>query len=102
MVIRLELSKSMNKMYKIEGYWDVVPQIKDVSFPKRGKMHILLEDGRTIIVSVSRFPSVKRLSMAQRKKWYILGNGFTFEDSNEVIHIEQILGNFANYSHETK
>ena len=90
----------MNKMYKIEGYWDVIPQIKNVSFPMRGKMQVLLEDGRIIIVSVSKFPSVKKLSMAQRKKWYILGNGFSFEDSDEVIHIEQILGNFKNYAHE--
>ncbi len=90
----------MNNKYSIEGYWDVVPQIKDVSFPARGKMQVSLMDGRIIIVSVAKFPSVKRLSMAQRKKWYILGNGFSFEDSNEVIHIEQILGNFANYAHE--
>ncbi|MBO7082756.1 MAG: DUF2442 domain-containing protein [Bacteroidales bacterium] len=87
-------------MCEIEGYWDVIPRIKDVSFPIRGKMQIDLQDGRIIIVSVSRFPSVKRLSMEQRKKWYILGNGFSFEDSDEVIHIEQILGNFANYAHE--
>jgi hypothetical protein len=87
-------------MYKIEGYWDVIPQIKEVSFPKRGKMQISLKDGRIIIVAVSQFPSVKKLSMKQRKKWYILGNGFSFEDSDEVIHIEQILGNFKNYAHE--
>ena len=62
----------MNNMYQIEGYWDVIPQIKNVSFPKRGKMQVLLEDGRIVIVSVSKFPSVKKLSMAQRKKWYIL------------------------------
>ena len=87
-------------MYTIEGYWDVVPRIKSVSFPMRGKMQIALQDGRIIVVSISKFPSVKRLSMAQRKKWYILGNGFSFEDSDEVIHIEQILGNFASYAHE--
>ncbi len=87
-------------MYKIEGYWDVIPQIKEVSFPKRGKMQITLKDGRIIIVAVSQFPSVKKLSMEQRKKWYIFGNGFSFEDSDEVIHIEQILGNFKNYAHE--
>jgi len=87
-------------MYKIEGYWDVIPKIKEVSFPKRGKMQISLKDGRIIVVAVSRFPSIKKLSMAQRKKWYILGNGFSFEDSDEVIHIEQILGNVKNYAHE--
>ncbi len=87
-------------MYKIEGYWDVIPKIKEVSFPKRGKMQISLKDGRIIVVAVSKFPSIKKLSMAQRKKWFILGNGFSFEDSDEVIHIEQILGNVKNYAHE--
>ena len=38
--------------------------------------------------------------MAQRAKWYLIGNGFSFDDSNEVYHIEQILGNFQNYHHE--
>ena len=94
------MQRSFQNMYQIEGYWDVIPKIKNVSFPKRGKMQVLLEDGRIIIVSVSKFPSVKKLSMAQRKKWYILGNGFSFEDSDEVIHIEQILGNFKNCAHE--
>lgn len=87
-------------MYKIEGYWDIIPKIKEVSFPKRGKMQIDLEDGRCIIVDVARFPSIKKLSMREREKWYRIDNGFTFEKSIEVIHIEQILGNFQNYKHE--
>ncbi len=87
-------------MCTIEGYWDVIPRIKSVSSPVRGKMQVALQDGRIILVSVSKFSSVKRLCMEQRKKWYILGNGFSFEDSDEVIHIEQILGNFASYAHE--
>lgn len=86
-------------MRKIEGFWDNIPLIKKVSFPKRGKIQIDLSDGRIIIVPVSAFPSVKRLSMTERKKWYLLGNGIAFDPSNEVIHIEQILGNFQNYNH---
>lgn len=46
-------------MYAIEGYWDVVPEIKNVSFPIRGKMQVDLEDGRSIIVDIARFPSIK-------------------------------------------
>lgn len=87
-------------MYTIEGYWDVVPEIKNVSFPIRGKMQVDLEDGRSIIVDIARFPSIKKLSMADRKDWYRMDNGFTFDKCSEVIHIEQILGNFQNYSHE--
>lgn len=87
-------------MYKIEGYWDVVPQIKSVSFPYRGKMQVDLEDGRCIIVNVAKFPSIKKLSMKDRKDWYRMDNGFTFDKCSKVIHIEQILGNFQKYCHE--
>jgi hypothetical protein len=38
--------------------------------------------------------------MPQRKKWYLFGNGFSFDDCNEVFHVEQILGNSENYRHE--
>jgi len=87
-------------MKKIEGFWNNVPTIKNVQFKEKGKMQIDLADKRSIIVPVSAFPSIKKLSTKDRKHWYLLGNGITFEHSNEVIHIEQILGNFQNYSHE--
>lgn len=29
-----------------------------------------------------------------------MGGGFTWDSCPEVIHIEQILGNYANYAHE--
>ena len=28
-------------MYKKEGYWDVKPKIKRLSFPKRGKFQVV-------------------------------------------------------------
>jgi hypothetical protein len=86
-------------MKKIEGFWDNVPTIKRLSFPQKGKMQVDLSDRRIIIVPVSAFPSIKKLSVAERKHWYLLGNGITFDHSNEVIHIEQILGNYQNYNH---
>ena len=88
-------------MYKIEGYWDIVPQIKNVSFPLRGKMQVDLEDGRSITTDVSKFPSIKKLSLKDRQNWYKTDNGFSFEKCSEVIHVEQILGNFQNYRHES-
>lgn len=85
---------------KIEGFWNIKPKIKQVSFPVRGKLGVSLEDGRNIIVPISKFPSIKKLTGSQRKKWYLFGNGFSFDDCNEVFQIEQILGNFQNYGHE--
>lgn len=86
-------------MYKIEGYWDVVPKIKKVSFPLRGKMSVALEDGRIITVPISAFPSIKKVPVKERNKYYLTAGGFTWDSCPEVIHIEQILGNFSNYKH---
>ena len=87
-------------MCKVEGYWNVVPKIKKVAFPVRGKMSVQLEDGRMIIVPLSSFPSIKKVPVKARSKWYLMGGGVTWDESPEVIHIEQILGNYQNYSHE--
>ena len=47
-------------MYKKEGYWDVKPKIKRLSFPKRGKFQVDLQDGRSVMMPISAFPSLKR------------------------------------------
>ena len=86
-------------MYRIEGYWDVVPKIKKVTFPLRGKMSVALEDGRIITVPISAFPSIKKVPVKDRNKYYLTAGGFTWDSCPEVIHIEQILGNFSNYKH---
>jgi hypothetical protein len=89
-------------MKTIEGYWNTIPKIKDIAFPQRGKMQVNLTDGRSIIVPLSAFPSIKKLSKPQREHWFIIGGGISFDKSDEVIHVEQILGNFVNYTHEKK
>lgn len=84
----------------VEGYWNVVPKLKSISFPASDQLQVNLEDGRTILLPLDRFPSILQLTIDQRSQWYIYGNGFSFEDADEVIHIEQILGNFDSYRHE--
>jgi hypothetical protein len=90
----------MKKENMVEGYWNITPEIKTVSFSVKGRIKIELKDGRILIVPVSAFPSIKKLSMKDRKKWYRFGNGFSFDNCDEVFHIEQILGNFQKYRHE--
>ncbi len=87
-------------MCKVEGYWNITPKIKHVSFPIRGKMAVKLEDGRIIIVPLSSFPSIKKVPVKDRSKWYLMAGGVTWDACPEVIHIEQILGNYQNYQHE--
>lgn len=86
-------------MYKIEGYWNVTPKIKKVSFPIRGKMSVSLEDGRVITVPISAFPSIKKVPVNERKQYYLTAGGVTWDSCPEVIHIEQILGNYNKYKH---
>lgn len=87
-------------MYQKEGYWNVEPKIKALSFPQRGKFQVTLQDDRSITMPISAFPSMKKVPVKERKNWYLMGGGFTWDSCPEVIHIEQILGNYVNYSHE--
>jgi len=84
----------------MEGIIGIRPELKNISF-ERGKMHLHLRDGRTVIVPLSFFPSIKKLTTNQRMCWQIINHeGFTFVDSNEVYHIEQVLGKEKDYSFE--
>ena len=87
-------------MFTVEGYWNVVPQIKTVSFPKRGKFQVNLVDGRQVVMPTSAFPSLKRVPVRERKNWYLMGGGVTWDSCPEVIHVEQILGDYQKYAHE--
>ena len=87
-------------MARMEGYWDVEPSIVKVSFPVRGKFQVALKDGRQITMPISAFPSIKKVPVNRRNKWYLMGGGFTWDECPEVIHIEQILGNYAHFAHE--
>lgn len=85
---------------KNEGYWGVIPKIKSVAFPKRGKFQVNLEDGRSIVMPISAFPSLKKVPVRERGGWYLMGGGVSWDSCPEVIHIEQILGNYRNFAHE--
>jgi hypothetical protein len=76
----------------MSGYADTFPKIKALHF-KGTDMHLLLADGRVIIVPLSKFPAIKKLSPSQRKKYHIMaGVGFDFDGSDEVYHISEFLG----------
>jgi len=82
----------------MEGLIGIRPELKRLSFD-RGKINLHFKDGRIVIVPLSFFPSIKKLSTNQRLHWQIIDNeGFTFIDSDEVYHIEQVLGKEDDYS----
>ena len=82
----------------MEGLIGIRPELKNISF-ERGKMFLHFKDGRTMMVPLNFFPSIKKLTTNQRDRWQIINNeGFTFVDGNEVYHIEQVLGKEKDYS----
>lgn len=89
----------------MSGLIKIKPVIKKISFHPKGKINIELEDGRIVIAPLRYFPRIQRLNDMQRQRWYILdGEMFSFDDCNEVFHIEQILGkeNIYKYSFNKK
>ena len=60
----------------MEGYGSTTPIIKKVSFSKPGRFEVMLADGRSITMPVSRFPSLKKVPVSRRNK-YTIGDGNT-------------------------
>lgn len=67
--------------------------IKSLDFVShRGKMSAKLSDGREIIVPLSMFPDIKKLSVKDRNDWMILDEQFfTFSHLSKVYSIEELL-----------
>ena len=81
-----------------EGIIGITPVIDKITFEIKGKMNIYLEDRRILIVPLSLFPSIKKLTESQRRKWHISdGQIIIFQDCDEVFHLEQFLGSEVNY-----
>ena len=85
----------------MEGVGRTTPTIKKVTFPKRGKFEVWLEDGRQITMPISKFPSLGKVPVARRDKYVILsGDMVTWPDCNEVYHIQDFLGVPDNYMYK--
>ncbi|HOY65794.1 MAG TPA: DUF2442 domain-containing protein [Candidatus Ozemobacteraceae bacterium] len=83
---------------KEDGFLHVKPCIKKIDFKARGAFSIHLADGRIMTVPLSAFPSIRKLTPEQRSHWYILDDmGFSFDECDEVFHLEQVFGNVADY-----
>lgn len=48
----------------------------------------------------SAFPCLRRVSVKERKNWYLIGGGVTWDSCPDVIHIEQLLGDYQKFNHE--
>lgn len=72
---------------------DTTLGIKKLDFGvKRGAMAVYLTDGREVIVPVSMFPDIKRLSKAQREDYMIMDEQyFSFEAMSKIYSVKDIL-----------
>lgn len=74
-------------------YKDTDLGIKKLDFKvKRGAMAAYLTDGRVIIVPVSMFPEIKRLSRKEREDWMIMDDQyFSFENLSHIFSVKDLL-----------
>ena len=74
-------------------YKDTNLGIKRLDFKvKRGTMAAYLTDGREIIVPVSLFPDIKRLSRKQREDYMIMDDQyFSFEALSRIYSVKDLL-----------
>ncbi|MBO7051833.1 MAG: hypothetical protein J6W24_04115 [Prevotella sp.] len=74
-------------------YKDTDLGIKKLDFKvKRGAMAAYLTDGREIIVPVSMFPEIKRLSRKEREDWMIMDDQyFSFENLSHIFSVKDLL-----------
>lgn len=72
---------------------DTTLGIKKLDFGvKRGAMAAYLTDGREVIVPVSMFPDIKRLSRKQREEWMIMDDQyFSFEALSHIYSVKDLL-----------
>lgn len=74
-------------------YKDTNIGIKRIDFGvKRGYMAFYLTDSRIVIVPVSMFPEVKKLSRAQREDYMIMDDQyFSFDAISKIYSVKDVL-----------
>ena len=83
---------------RMEGIHKIKPVILKLSFSANGKITLHLEDGRTITAPIKYFPSIKKLSLAQRKRYRIINDQIImFAGLNEIYHLQDFLGKEQEY-----
>lgn len=70
-----------------------IPKIKAIEFLNSSIMFIHLDNDRTFLVPLDKFPDIKSLSSEQREDFEIIDdNHLSFLSIDEVYSLEQLLG----------
>jgi hypothetical protein len=82
----------------MEGIHNIKPVITKLSFTTTGKITVFLKDGRQIAAPLRYFPGIKKLSVADRKRYIIVNDQIImFSEANEVYHLQDFLGKEQEY-----
>lgn len=75
------------------NYKDTTLGIRKIDFGiKRGHMAFYLTDGRIVVVPVSLFPDIKKLSKSQREDYMIVDDQyFSFDALSKIYSVKDIL-----------
>ena len=71
----------------------VLPSIRDVDFINSSIMFVHLDNDRTFIVPLDKFPPIQKLTKEQRNDFEIIDdNHLSFLAIDEIFSIQQLLG----------
>lgn len=57
---------------------------------ERGKVVVVLDDGREMAVPLSKYPTLQRASATQRRNWEIIGDGDGFGWDDLDLHLSTL------------
>jgi hypothetical protein len=70
-----------------------LPRIRNIEFLNNSILFIHLDNDRTLLVPLDKFPDIKNLSPAQKKEFEIIDdNNLSFLAIDEVYSINDLIG----------
>jgi hypothetical protein len=71
----------------------ISPNIKSIEFMNSSVLFVHLDNERTFIVPLEKFPAIKNLSAEEKKAFEIIdGSNLSFLSIDEIFSIEELIG----------
>ena len=69
------------------------PEIKDIGFIDDDQMVVHLDNGRTLLIPLERFPSIQSMDEADKKDFEVIdGSNLSFLAIDEIFTIQELMG----------